>query len=281
VRRTAFLLLALTLGHVLLISAQVQSGSGIPVVQTVAFGAFAKVQQVLASFADGGRSIWSNYFALRGVVRDNDQLKRRILQLESALQDAQAKARDTEALRRALGLRESLTARTLTARVIAGAPSPGSFSVTIDRGVDDGVETDMAVIGANGVVGRVINRPLPHAAQVQLLIDRNAHAAVYFERTGVGGIVGGGRGEPPLHVDYVPDSADVRPGDTVLTSGQDGIYPRGYLVGTVVEFVRHGGDPVVTVRPAVDFSHVDIVMVVLDRIPVPAPIESGAEGGRR
>jgi rod shape-determining protein MreC len=281
VRRTAFLLLALTLGHVLLISAQVQSGSGIPVIQTVSFGAFAKVQQVLASFADGGRSLWSSYFALRGVVRDNDQLKRHVLELESALQAAQAKARETDELRRTLGLRESLPVRTLSARVIAGAPSPGAFSVTIDRGSDDGVQTDMAVIGANGVVGRVINGPLPHAAQVQLLIDRNAHAAVYFERTGVGGIVGGGRADPPLRVDYVPDSADIKAGDTVLTSGQDGIYPRGYLVGTVVEFDRRGGDPFVTVRPAIDFSHVDIVMVVLDRTVSPAPAEPAAKSGAR
>lgn len=275
-RRTAVLLLALTLGHVLLISAQVQSGAGIPVIQTVAFGAFAKVQQVVAAVADGGRSVWSNYFALRGVVRENDQLRRRTLELEAQLQQALAEAGQAGTLARALGLRESVPVRTVAARVIAGAPSPGSFNVTIDRGSDDGVEPDMAVIGRTGIVGRVINRPLPHAAQVQLLIDRNAHAAVYFDTSGAGGIVGGGRGDPPLRVDYVPNSAVIKPGDKVLTSGQDGIYPRGFLVGAVVEAERHGGAWNVSVRPAIDFSHIDIVLVMLEKLPQPL-----VEGGRQ
>jgi rod shape-determining protein MreC len=276
VRRTAFLLLALCLGQVLLISAQVQSGSGLPVAQTVAFGAFAKVQQIVAAFADGGRSVWSNYFALRGVVRENEDLRRRTLELEAQLQEAMAKAGEADALAGTLKIRDSLSVRTVAARVIAGAPSPGAFTVTIDRGSDDGVKADMAVIGRRGVVGRVINQPLPHAAQVQLLVDRNAHAAVYFERTGAGGIVGGGRGDPPLHVDYVPNSADVKVGDRVMASGQDGIYPRGFLVGTVIRAERHGETQTVAVRPAVDFSHVDVVLVMIEREPAPA-----APGGRR
>jgi rod shape-determining protein MreC len=279
VRRTAFLLLALCLGQVLLISAQVQSGSGLPVAQTVAFGAFAKVQQIVAAFADGGRSVWSNYFALRGVVRENEDLRRRTLELEAQLQEAMAKAGEADALAGTLKIRDSLSVRTVAARVIAGAPSPGAFTVTIDRGSDDGLKADMAVIGRHGVVGRVINQPLPHAAQVQLLVDRNAHAAVYFERTGAGGIVGGGRGDPPLHVDYVSNSADVKVGDRVMASGQDGIYPRGFLVGTVIRAERHGETQTVAVRPAVDFSHVDVVLVMIER--EPAPPAASAPGGRR
>jgi rod shape-determining protein MreC len=279
VRRTAFLLLALCLGQVLLISAQVQSGSGLPVAQTVAFGAFAKVQQIVAAFADGGRSVWSNYFALRGVVRENENLRRRTLELEAQLQEAMAKAGEADALAGTLKIRDSLPVRTVAARVIAGAPSPGAFTVTIDRGSDDGVKADMAVIGRRGVVGRVINQPLPHAAQVQLLVDRNAHAAVYFERTGAGGIVGGGRGDPPLHVDYVPNSADVKAGDRVMASGQDGIYPRGFLVGTVVHVERHGETQTVAVQPAVDFSHVDVVLVMIER--EKAPAAPATPGGRR
>jgi rod shape-determining protein MreC len=178
VRRTVFLLLALSLGHVLLISAQVQSGSGIPVIQTVAFGALAKVQQVFAAIADGGRSLWSTYFALQGVVKENDGLRRRILELEAQVQSAEARAYEARSLERALGLRESLPVRTVAARVIAGAPAPGAFSIAIDRGAADGVETDMPVIGPDGVVGRVVNKPLPDAAQVQLLVDeRRGHQA--------------------------------------------------------------------------------------------------------
>jgi rod shape-determining protein MreC len=141
----------------------------------------------------------------------------------------------------------------------------------IDRGTADGVQPDMAVIGAKGVVGRVINQPTPHAAQVQLLIGKLAGAGVTIERsgagialerTGTGGIAVGGAGDPPLRLEYVPNSADLRVGDRVLTSGQDGIYPPGFLVGTV-GVPNAAQSTGVAVRPAVDFTHIDIVLVVL------------------
>ncbi len=262
-RRTGYLLLAFCLAHVLLISAQVQTRTGMPALQAAAFTVFAGVQHGLASVADGGRSIWTNYFALRGVAAENDALRRRILDLESQLQQAQAQAAQSRSLEQTLGLQESASVSTLAARVIAGDPSPGSLTMTIDRGSADGVRPDMAVIGHSGVIGRVINQPLPHAAQVQLIIGRNAAAGVYFERTGAGGIAVGGGGTPPLHVDYVPNAADVKAGDRVLTSGQEGIYPRGFLVGTVTTAQRRSGVWAVGVQPAVDFSHIDVVLVVL------------------
>jgi len=269
-RRTGYLLLALCLGHVLLISSQVQSRTGLPVLQSAAFGLFAGVQHVLGSIADGGRSLWANYFALRGVVRDNDALRRRVLDLEAQLQKAQAQASQAQTLEQALGLRQSVDVPTLAARVIAGDPSPGSLTMTVDRGAADGVQPDMAVIGPAGVVGRVINQPLPHVAQVQLLIGRNAAAAVYFERTGGGGIAGGGNVNPPLHIDYVTNAADIKLGDRVLTSGQDGIYPRGFLVGVVASAQRHSGVWSIGVQPATDFSHLDVVLIILTKPDRPA-----------
>lgn len=272
-RRTTALLLVLSLGHILLISVQVQSRRGLPVAQTVAFGAFAKVQQLFASMADGLGDLWSNYVALRGIVQENGDLRRRMLDLEARLRQAEAQATQTAALERTLGLSQSLPVPTVAARVIAGAPSPGSYTITIDRGADAGVQTDMPVIAPAGLVGRVINTPLPGAAQVQLLVDRNAHAAVYFERTGAGGIVGGG-GEPPLRIEFVPGTADVAVGDRVLTSGQDGIYPRGFLIGTVVRADLAGAVWTVAVQPAVEFSHIDFVLVMLEKLPAP-PVEGG------
>lgn len=266
--RSTYVLLALVVGHVLLISAQVQSQTGIPVIHSMAFGASARVQGIVAAVADGSRSIWSNYFALRGAVRENEDLRRHILGLEAQLQEAQAKATEIDALQSALGLRASLPIKTIPARVIAGAPSPGLFAVTIDRGSSDGVQRDMAVIGSNGLVGRVINEPQERAAQVQLLIDRSAAAAIFFERTGTGGIVVGGSTDPPMRVTNVPNAADINVGDVVLSSGLDGIYPRGFRVGTVAHAERgRDGEWTVSVRPAIDFSHIAIVLVMLERMP--------------
>ena len=269
-RRTGYLFLAIVVGHVLLISAQVQSKAGVPLLQTGAFGAFAGVQQGLAAVADGGRAFWSNYFALRGVAQQNEILKRQALDLEGQLQQERALANQTRALEDVLGLQRSVDKPTLAARVIAGDPTPGAqATVTIDRGSADGVTKDLAVIGRNGIVGRVLNQPLPHVAQVQLLVGRNAAAGAMFERTGAGGIAVGGSGDPPIRMTWVPDAADVKAGDRVLTSGQDGLYPRGFVIGTVAQAERKAGAWTIAVRPAVDFSHLDFVLVVLEREPPP------------
>src|SRR5438034_5866512 len=97
-RRVGYVFLMISLGHVLLISAQVQSKSGLPVLEMVAFGGFAKVQRSLAVTTDGVRSLWTNYFALRGVARENEALKLRNLELEGQLQEVEALAANTHAL---------------------------------------------------------------------------------------------------------------------------------------------------------------------------------------
>ena len=78
-RRTLNLLIVLTVGHVLLISAQVQAKSGLPLLEAAAFGAFASVQRGTAAVADAGRSFWSHYLGLRGVARENEALRTRVL----------------------------------------------------------------------------------------------------------------------------------------------------------------------------------------------------------
>jgi rod shape-determining protein MreC len=234
-------------------------------VQVAAFSVFARLQRVLAAVSDGAHTFWQGYVALHVAVRENEELKRRNLELEGELQRAQARSSEVKSLEQALGLREEVEAPMLPARVIAGDPKPGSLTITIDQGAADGVEPDMAVVGPRGVVGRVINKPLPHASQVQLIVGRNAAAAVVFERTSVGGIAIGGQGDPPIRVDWVSNAADIKPGDRVLTSGLDSLFPRGFLVGNVERAERHAGTWTIAVRPAVDFSHLDLVLVVLEK----------------
>lgn len=295
-RRTLYLLIVICLGHVLLISAQVQSRSGLPLIESAAFASFAGVQRGTGSVVDFWRNLWSHYAGLRGVAAENEQLKQQVLQLQGQVQAEQAIASEAQALQDALSLKQSIPAPTVAARVIAGGPSPGALTVTIDRGSSDGVTTDMPVIGAAGVVGRVINRPMPHAAQVQLLIGRSpaaaantvgAAAAVTFEKSGAGGIVVGGVAESLLRADYVSNLADVKVGERVLTSGLDGIFPAGYLVGSVAQSDRGTSYRTVLVKPAVDFSHLDVVLVVLQPpqapqnfAPDPVPPAKPAASGR-
>ncbi len=266
-QRPGVVLAAAILLHVALISAQVSTASGLPVLQVVTFGSFSEVQRGTMAIIDGARGIWSGYVALQQVQQENSALRQELQTLQVRLQQERAEAQRTDNLRQLLELRERATLDTVAAEVIAGAASPDFKTVTIDKGSSDALETDMAVIAPAGVVGRII-LPSRRASKVQLLIDRNAAAGALIERTRVQGIVVG-IGDGMLHMQYVPGTADVKTGDLVVTSGIDGIYPKGFVIGAIDHAVRGAGAYLeILIRPAVDFSRLEEVLIV--RSP-PAP----------
>jgi rod shape-determining protein MreC len=271
-RRPLTLLIVICVGHILLISSQVQSKTGLPMLESVAFGTLARVQGGVAGVADGVRSIWSQYFALRGVERENAALRQRVLELEGQVQSERARASTARSLEEALKLQQETTQKTLAARVIGGDPSPGALTVLIDRGEQEGVFPDMAVIAGGGVVGRIIGRPAAHWSRVQLLIGRDAGAGAVLEKSGQGGFLAGGFGDRLYRLELLSSLTPVEVGERVVTSGQDGLYPRGYTLGTVEAVEGEGKDRVIKVRPSVDFSHIEIVLVVLALPPdIPSP----------
>lgn len=260
-QRPGVLLGAAILLHVVLISAQVNTVSGLPVLQVVTFGSFSEVQRGTMALVDGVRNLWSGYIALQGVQSENDALRQELQTLQVRLQHERAEAQRTDNLRQLLELRERANLETTAAEVIAAAASPEFRTVTIDKGTGEGLKTDMAVISPAGVVGRVI-LPSGRASKVQLLIDRNAAAGALIERTRVQGVVEG-VGDGSLRMEYVPGTSDVRPGDLVVTSGIDGIYPKGFVIGTIEHVDRGtGGYHLIAVRPAVDFTRLEEVLVV-------------------
>jgi len=133
----------------------------------------------------------------------------------------------------------------------------------------------MAVVAPAGIVGRVVT-PLARSAKVQLLVDRNAAAGALVERTRAQGVVVGD-GENRLLMEYVSEVADLIAGDVVVSAGIDGIYPKGFVIGRV-ESVEKNGPAYrrITIRPAVDFSRLEEVLVV---VTPPAPNEG--ERGRQ
>jgi rod shape-determining protein MreC len=260
-QRPGVLLGAAILLHVVLISAQVNTASGLPVLQVVTFGSFSEVQRGTMALVGGIRNVWSGYIALQGVQGENDALRQELQALQVRLQQERAQAQRTDNLRQLLELRERANLETTAAEVIAAAASPEFRTVTIDKGTGEGLRTDMAVISPAGVVGRII-LPSGRASKVQLLIDRNAAAGALIERTRVQGVVEG-IGDGSLSMQYVPATSDVRPGDLVVTSGIDGIYPKGFVIGTIEHVDRDtGGYHLITVRPAVDFTRLEEVLVV-------------------
>jgi rod shape-determining protein MreC len=260
-QRPGVVLVAAILLHVGLISAQVNTASGLPVLQVVTFGSFSEVQRGTMALIDGIRGMWTGYVALQQVQQENNALKVELQTMQVRLQQERAEAQRTDNLRQLLELRERANLDTVAAEVIAGAASPDFRTVTIDKGSLEQLATDMAVISPAGVVGRVI-LPSRRAAKVQLLIDRNAAAGALIERTRVQGVVVG-IGDGMLRLQYVPGTADVKTGDLVVTSGIDGIYPKGFVIGTIDHADRGAGAyHEIVVRPAVDFSRLEEVLIV-------------------
>jgi rod shape-determining protein MreC len=248
-----------------------------PILQAVAFGMVAEVQRVGATATAAVGDLWTGYFELRGLRGENERLKHELGQTRIALQQERALAQRSRNLEQLLDLRSRLAVQTTAADVIAAAATPEFRTVTIGKGTQAGLRPDMAVISPAGVVGRIIV-PSAHAAKVQLLIDLNAAAGALIERSRAQGVVVG-TGTGTLRLDFVSGSAEIRTGDTVITSGIDGIYPKGFVIGRVEKVERSGGSyGAVTVRPAVDFSMLEEVLIVLTP---PLPDGAGPAEARR
>ena len=276
-QRSGYLFLAVVVAHVLLISAQVNSKtSGMPILETVTFGIFAEVQRAVSSAVSGIRQGWSGYVGLRQVRAENESLKRELAEARVAIQEQQALAARARGLEHLLELRDHTDLRTTAANVIGAAATPDFRTITIDKGTRDGLRADMAVVAPAGVVGRVVV-PSGRAAKVQLLIDRNAAAGAIIQRSRAQGVVAGG-GDERLTLDNVSEASDVQTGDTVVTSGIEGIYPKGFVIGRVESIEKNG--PAyrrIIVRPAVDFSALEDVLIVV----TPTPAHEAADTGPR
>jgi len=260
-QRTGYLFLTLIVGHVILISTQVTTNRGVPLLEGAVFGAFSEVQRASNAIGDDVRLWWEDYFALKQVRADNTKLKEELAELRIRLQQERGAAEQSRTLQNLLSLKTSVTLSTTAANVIAGGASPEFRTITIDKGTNDGLRPDMAVIAPAGVVGRII-LPTGRASKVQLLIDRNAAAGAIIERTRAQGVVIGS-GAEQMRMDYVAGSADVKIGDTVVTSGIDGIYPKGFVIGQIESVHRGAGVySTIVIRPAVDFSALEAVLVV-------------------
>jgi len=265
-QRAGYLLLVVVLGHIILISTQVQSKSGVPVLEAVTFGLFAEVQRGASAAVTGVRRAWSDYIDLQNVRAENDQLKRQLAESQIQTQEQRALADRTRGLQELLDLRDRSNLKMVAAEIIGSGATPDFRTITLDKGTSSGLQVDMAVIAAAGVAGRIVV-PSSNAAKVQLLIDRNAAAGAIVERSRAQGIVVGG-GDERLRMDYVSETADISVGDVVVTSGIDGIFPKGFVIGKVESIEKNGtAYKQIMIKPAVDFSRLEEVMVVLTPTP--------------
>ena len=266
-RRSHFLLGALVLAHLVVISRQVERGEGTSLLQQTVFRALSPFQSGVGVLVRVTGGTWSAYLGLRGVHAENQLLRERMRTLEMELQQKQELVREAERLRGMMQLREVMPLDTLVADVVATEGTPWFRNITLNRGRLDGVALHAPVISATGVVGRVVGLG-PHAARVQLLLDRESGVGVRIERSRITGVVSGQAGFADtvggdLNLKYVPTLADVVLDDVVVTSGLDRMFPKGLMVGRVRSVTAGGGlFKEILVTPSARFERLEEVMVV-------------------
>jgi rod shape-determining protein MreC len=226
-----------------------------------AVGTVTPLEKALVWVQTSSGNLWHNYFYLRGVRAENRSLKAQIermsLERVRMSQDAD-QARRLQAL---LAFKEQFISRTMAAQVIGSSGSELSRSVYIDKGESDGIKPDMAVITADGIVGKVL-RVYGSTSLVLLVDDQTSGVGALLDKTRLQGIL---RGTPSGEVvlEKVMSDETVPAGELVLTSGGDGIFPKGLLVGRVTK-VSPGSELFlnIRVRPAADLSKLEEVLVV-------------------
>ena len=266
-KRSTLILVALVLSQLVAVSGQVDGGHGVSLLERVLLAALSPFQRAASGAIRGIADGWNGYVDLRGVREENRRLRERLDALDLQLQEKQDRVREAERLRTLLQMKPTLPRESVAAEVVAREGVPWFRSLMVNQGSRAGVRLNAAALVPQGVVGRVVAVG-PNAARVQLLLDRDCSAGVLVERSRVTGVVQGqvgfaDQGTTDLLMKYVGALADVVPGDVVLTSGLDGIYPKGLMVGQVRSVSEASGlfkDVIVT--PATPFDRIEDLLIV-------------------
>jgi len=259
-----------------LISANLHSRENMSFFESLVVGITSPVQKAVWGIIGGVGSVWRGYFYLVGLEKENQALKGELQELKLQMNRYREADLANERLRALLNFKKSIATPLLPAQLVAFDPSGWFQTILIDKGRNDGVVQDMAVVSSEGLVGRVIGVG-NHHAKVLLILDGNSAVDAYIQRSRARGVLVG-LGLELCLLKYVQRNEDVQVGDQVISSGMGGVFPKGLLVGTVQEVVRgsSGLFQRVEVEPAVNFSRLEEVLVVIQP-PAEKPAMAGSQ----
>ena len=230
----------------------------------IAISLIAPFQKASTSSIRFVRDIWRHYFFMVNVTKENDNYRKALNKaFENNIQLKELKL-SNHRLRNLLNFEKTMTDRVLSAEVIGKDPSPWFKTVLIDKGKNDGVETGMAVVVPKGIAGQVTDVSANYS-KVLLIIDHNSAVDALVQNDRARGIIKGGTAEQ-CFLKYVLRKHDIKIGDIVVSSGLDGVFPKGLAVGYVSGVIKpkSGIFQEVTVTPYVDFEKLEEVLIVLN-----------------
>jgi len=211
------------------------------------------------SFRDG----WNQYVALQGVYDQNRQLHLQVQELQGQLNQLQERGLTSQRLTVLLDFQSQNEMNTLVARVIGRSASNWYRGIILNKGEQDGVRPEMGLITPGGVVGQIVK--VASGTSIALLItDPNVAVTGLTQRTRDEGIIQG-TSQGLVRMKYIPPLSSVQKGDAVVTSGLTGGFPRGLLIGQVLDVMEPEGDlfQTATISPVVDFGQLEEVLIIL------------------
>ncbi len=254
--------------QVLLLAVQIKRDSQGRLIRVWTVGAVSPFERAGAHGISHIRDTWNHYFALQNTWRDNEELKRENGALKLQITQLQSKAGEADRLAALLKFRQTnVDVPMVSARVIGGSADSASQTIYLDRGERDGIRRNMGVITPDGVVGKVIES-YKDTAQVLLLTDKDSGVGAMLVDSRVQKPVGG-TGEPLLVMKYISNEDNsVNPGDRIVTSGMDRIFPRDLPVGTIADIKAGSTFKQIRVRPAANLERLEEVFVLLTMKPL-------------
>lgn len=267
-RLTPWLMIALLLGNFILMAFDAREiNSGQRMIRVWAQSVAYFVQSPVSTVSAAVTGYFQSLVTLRSAQSENDQLKQRIQELEVEVKQREDLADENERLKSILELKEQSKYKVLPARIIGRDASVWFNSSIINRGSLDGVKLNMPVVTNGGLVGRV-TAVSPLTAQIDLITkDKSGLGGVIGElgTSNALGVISGTSKKDLLEMRYVPGSVEVKVGDIVYTTGQDGIFPPGLKIGDIIE-VNSGSATVphqIFIRPSAGLDSMQEVAVLL------------------
>jgi rod shape-determining protein MreC len=243
-----------------------QTGGPLERARDFSLAIVAPIQRGLTTVTRPVGNFFSSIGDLSNLRSDNAHLRTQLANLKSQIDQARSVIGENDQLRKQMDLSASyITADRVFAQVDGRVPSNYKWAVFLDKGTQDGIRTDMAVINADGLVGKIV-QATPHTSTVLLLIDPQAGAGARLQGVGDTGVIQGEGGSESLKLSFIDPNATVAVGDQVVTSGYDrGIFPPQIPIGTVNRVAVNGAqlEKDITVTPYVNFTSLDVVQVLV------------------
>lgn len=233
-----------------------------------AFSVFTAIQTRLGSW-------WTKYLLFDETKKENERLKKQVSHLKMENLRFMEMASAHERLKKTLQIKSELAGPSLVAEVTGRSPNPFSQVFYINKGRKDGLVRGMPVLAPYGVVGR-LEKTAEYNSQVLLIIDPGFGIDCLVQRSRVRGVLTGILGEKKCQIKYVARSEDIQPGDIIITSGLDRLFPKGLILGRVLRIDPKvkGNFLFIEVVPEVKLAVIEEVLIFQKKPPLPEQLEA-------